>query len=383
MSEIMKTLDNIPDVSFTDEVSIDEIKKEMISDFETQYEEITGDKITLGTADPSRLILYACALQIYQAFQWVERAGRQDLLKYSEGEFLDNLAALKGIQRLQASKAKTILRFSLEETKLSATGIPKGTRVTGSNSNLYFATDTYVEIPVDSLYVDVEATCETAGEEGNGYTEGKLDTMVDIIPYVYQVTNISVTEGGADIEDDEDLAERAYLAPSSYSVAGPEDAYRYWAKAFNQNIDDIKVSSPTPGEVKICFLLNGELPNESTISGLEEFLQNNNVRPMTDHVKVSAPTEENYNINLRYFINRSDSNQAVTIKIQVEKAINDYVAWQRKIGRDINPSELIRRVISAGAKRVEVVEPVYKVVNETTVPKIQDNQVQYGGIEDD
>lgn len=383
MSEISKTLDNIPEVSFIEDISLDGLEKIMIADFENKYKELTGDSIALATADPSRLILYACALQIYQLYQLLDRAGKRDLLKYSTGNYLENLGALKGVTRLPAAPAKTILKFSLEETRLSATGIPAGTRVTGSNSNLYFATDKYVEIQPGSLYAEVSATCETVGAIGNGYIEGKLDTIVDLVPYVNSVQNISKTEGGADIEADKDLAERIYLAPSSYSVAGPEDAYRYWTKAYNANIDDIKVSSPSAGNVYICFLIDGNLPNESMINGLEEFLMRNNIRPMTDFVTVMAPNEVLYNIDIKYFINRSDSNQAVTINIAVEKAIQEYVNWQRKIGRDINPSELIKRIISAGAKRAEVTEPVYAPINETTVAGLNTSNVVYGGIEDD
>ena len=42
------------------------------------------------------MILYSAAAQIYQAMQYVDRAGKQSLLKYSYSEFLDNLALLKG-----------------------------------------------------------------------------------------------------------------------------------------------------------------------------------------------------------------------------------------------------------------------------------------------
>lgn len=384
MSEMSKVLANIPEISFIDDLSLEDLRKEMIVDFENKYEEITGEKITLAAADPSRLILYACTLQIYQLYQFIDREGKQDLLKYSSGKFLENIGALKGVTRLPASAATTILKFSLDEARLSATGIPAGTRVTGSNSNLYFYTNSYVEIQANSLSIEVEATCETVGKIGNGYTEGKLDTIVDLIPYVSKVMNVTETEGGADIEADEDLAERVYLAPSRYSVAGPVDAYEYWVRTFSVAITDVKVTSPTPGEIDIRFLINeGEIPEQTIIKQLETFLQDGNIRPMSDYVHAEAPEIVEYNINLKYYINKTDSNRAVSISVEVENAINEYKEWQMKIGKDINPSELIKKVVAAGAKRVEITEPLFKRISEISVAKLINCDIQYGGLEDD
>ena len=104
-----------------------------------------------------------------------------------------------------------------------------------------------------------------------------------MLPYIKSVRNTEITSGGADIESDENLAERIYLAPSGYSVAGPDDAYEYHTMAYNQDIIDVKVSSPAPTEVEIRFLIGeGEIPTGTVIKGLEEYLQDNNIRPLTD-----------------------------------------------------------------------------------------------------
>ena len=80
--------------------------------------------------------------------------------------------------------------------------------------------------------------------------------------------------GGTDIESDDSLAERIYIAPSKYSVAGPEESYRYWVKTFNSSITDVYIDSENPTEVLIEFIMNdGELPNESIIRSLQDYLQ--------------------------------------------------------------------------------------------------------------
>lgn len=86
----------------------------MIADYQEKYKELTGKEVSLGQADPYRLIMYACTMQIYQAMQYADYAGKMSFLKYASGDYLDNLAALRGISRRQAAAASTVLQFSIE-----------------------------------------------------------------------------------------------------------------------------------------------------------------------------------------------------------------------------------------------------------------------------
>ena len=374
---------NLPDVSFIDGVTLDDIQQQMVQDYLDKYEELTGESTELTRADPVSLILYACSVQIFQAMLYVDRAGKQDLLKYSYGEFLDNLAALKGIAREPAKPAVVTMRFSLAAIRPDTVAIPQGTRV--SNGDLYFETDEYTEIPSGDTYVDVTATCQTDGGDGNGLLPGEINVLVDPIAYVASVANTESTVGGTDIEDDDTLASRVYIAPSKYSVAGPEEAYRYWITEFNSSISDVYLSSPEAGQVLIEFILEGgELPNEAMVRSLADYLANENIRPLTDEVIVQVPATATFNVNVQYWINRSDINKAATIQAAVEQAVTDYVSWQQsKIGRDINPDKLISLMEQAGAKRVAVTEPVFSVMPDATIGRIGTKTVSYGGIEND
>lgn len=168
-------------------------------------------------------------------------------------------------------------------------------------------------------------------------------------------------------------------------VAGPEESYRYWVKTFNSSITDVYIDSENPTEVLIEFIMNdGELPNESIIRSLQDYLYNENIRPLTDKVIVKAPDTVEYALDLKYYINKSDSAQANTIQSAVNAAVENYIIWQRsKIGRDINPSKLICMLEDAGAKRVEINAPVFRKIEKTAVAKVTTKKVAYGGIEDD
>lgn len=376
---------NAPDISFIDNKTIEDVRDGMVADYEEYMTKATGQTVTLPRSSPHRGVLYAAALQIYQAFQYIDRAGKQSLLKYSYSDFLDNLGLLKGVTRSPATAAVTTLRFTVSAVRQVATAIPKGTRVSAGGS-VYFATDEYAEIPAGGSTVDVPATCTDAGAEGNDLAAGDLTTMVDPLPYVASVTNTAATEGGADVESDDDLAERIFLAPGAYSTAGPEDGYLFHAKQFNPSIGDVvATSNQAAGTVDIVFIMaDGKTPGTEMINGLKEYLSGRTRRPMTDLVNVSAPAEVTYTVDLTYYINRSDSARAVAIQEAVQTAVADYLTWQRTIGRDINPSKLVALVMAAGAKRVTVTAPTYTTVDAIKVSALSGTPtISYGGLEDD
>ena len=384
MNDTIDTIKNYPEISFIDNLTLEELQNEMLSDFSEKYKEMTGKEMALAPAHPFRLILYAASLQLYQAFQYLDQAGKQSFLKYAYGDNLENLGALKGIARNKGERAKTTVRFILSREQAGAVIIPKGTRVTSGNE-IYFYTVEPAEIPSGALSIDVQTECAEVGTAANGLEPGAVSVLVDLIPYVQSVSNTDTSAGGQDVEKDENLAERILLAPAGYSVAGPDAAYQYWTKKYNSGIADVKVTSPTEGIVDIRFVMeDGELPEENLITGLKEYLSDSNIRPLTDKVQTGAPDLVECNINLTYYINRRDASRTEKIKKNVESAIEIFKVWQQeRIGRDINPSKLLYFIIQAEAKRADIIEPAFIKVPDNAVARIQNVNVVYGGIEDD
>ena len=87
----------LPDISFIDDITLDDIKAKMIADYQDKFKEITGQAVALKDGEPITLMLYACAVQIFQMYLNVDKAGKMNFLKYAYGDFLDNLGALKGV----------------------------------------------------------------------------------------------------------------------------------------------------------------------------------------------------------------------------------------------------------------------------------------------
>ena len=376
--------ENFPDISFIDDATVEETMNQMIADYQEKYKELTGKEVSLGQADPYRLIMYACTMQIYQAMQYADYAGKMSFLKYASGDYLDNLAALRGISRRQAAAASTVLQFSIETEYPFAVAIPAGCRVTNGN-DLFFATDEYAEIKAGEKQATVSATCTQTGTQGNDFAPGELNVVVNTLPYVVTVTNTVTTYGGADIEDDDSLRDRIYSVPDTYSTAGPDGAYEYFAKESDTSISDVVVQTPSPGEVVVYVICDGgKLPEEALLQKVSEHLNDRKIRPLTDHVTIRAPEKKEYDIDFTYYIANSQKTAAGTIQAAVNTAIEVYNSWQtEKIGRDINPSYLIQKIMEAGAKRVDVRSPVYTVLNNSTIAMAGTVNAMYGGIEDD
>lgn len=383
-NEISK-LYNLPDISFVDDISYEKILNEMIADYEKKYQEATGRKVTLRPGDKEHIHLRIEAGQYFQMYQILDNAAKMNLLKYSKGNFLRHLGAFKKTFIQEPKPAVVTARFTLSEVRKDVIYIPQGTRITAGDG-VYFATDDYAEVKAGDSFVDIDCTCESVGEVGNDYIPGQIEIIVDPVPYVASVTNTTKSEGGSGEESEESFRERIFLAPSSYSVAGPADAYEYWVKQYNSAaIEDVKIYEPTEAVVDIRILLNGgALPSQTFCSGCLEYLKENPIIPLTDNDIVAAPDVVNYNLKAVYYIARSDLNNIAVIQESIEAAKDTYLNWQRtKIGRDINPDALTEFVRAAGGKRVVITSPVFTPIPETSIAMEKTVEFTYGGIEDD
>lgn len=374
----MSHLSELPDITFVEEDVATTVTQMM-----TVYEATTGRK--LYPADPVRLFLLSVAKIIAHQRVLINHAKRMDHLKYAYGPYLDHIGVRTRTMRLPAASAQTKVRFTLSAPRPSVITIRAGTRITGGGSQLYFATKEIAEIAAESLTVDVACECSQVGVVGNGFLPGQLDVLVDPIPFVQSVANITESSGGTEIETDDAYRERIHMSPESYSTAGPEAAYQYWVKMVSPAIVDVSVSSPSAGVVKIVPLLaQGELPTQDVLDAVVAKVNDRTIRPLTDQVVVTAPETKAYDITLTYWVSNNRATEATTLQNQVATAVNEYMIWQKsKLGRDINPSELIRRVMEAGAHRVQVYAPVYTAVSATEIAIGGKPNITYGGMADD
>lgn len=384
MASDIQKLYNLSDISFIDGITADTVLEDMISDFQERYYELTGEYETLGELDKYRILMNAATLKIYQAYQYIEKTGKMNLLKYASGDYLLHLGATRGVEINEEKAAACHIKFTLSEPQAATVAIPKGTQITAGDG-VYFETEDYDEISPGMPDITARAVCQVTGTVGNGYVIGQLNVLVDPIPYIASVSNITASDGGEDIMSDDDYRQKIFLAPSSYSTAGPEDAYVFWARQYSAMISDVKVITPSDDTVQVILLLkNGEIPDTGFLEAMEEYLNGNNIKPLTEKVIVTAPNVINYEIAGTYYINSSDKNNVTAIQNAVSAAVNEYIGWQKeKIGRDINPYHLQYLLMKAGVKRMELTSPVFANVDDTSIAVEGTVSISYGGIEDD
>lgn len=393
MSNIAEFAD-IPEYSVTGNLTLQGARDLVMDIYTENYKKVYAKAPPLYDSDPLTLTLKSMAMLYYMAMQVAERRALAAMLKSAEGAQLDNIGLPFGVKRNPATYATVTIRFTLSATQKSVAMIPQGTRIR-TGAGIYFATTEYAQIDIGETSVDVLAKAEEVGAESNGIPPGVIDTLVDAIPFVAGAVNIDTSSGGADVESDDSLTRRIWLSPTTYSCAGPRDAYEFWAMSFRSDIENAIAISPRsqPCTAYIYFMLTGgKMPSEKDISEMETFMMNEARRPMTDLVICKAPEEVEYSIDFTYYIGASSKKNAVIVQQNVAQAVQEYQDWQRSIGRDINPMELIYRLRAAGVKRVEMREPAFKVVESgadkekalVQIPKLSGQPtVVYGGVEDD
>ena len=368
----------LPDVSFA-ESDASAVEAAVL----TVYEGLTG--LTLQPGDPVRLFLESLAYTVSVQNQLLDLAGNQNLLAYARGAHLDHLGALMGEARIAAQSARVMLRFELTEPLAFAVPIPVGSRASTKDGNILFATAIEAEIPAGQTGVEVPAHCTSPGASGTGLVPGQITQLVDPLPHVAGVSNVTISSEGSDIEDDERLRERIRLAPESYTVAGSTGAYEARVLGVSADILAVAVDSPEPGVVDVRFVLtDGELPDAAMIALVNDSLSAETVRPLTDKVLVGAPDVVEYTVTGRWYALRADAALLSGVARAVERAVETYRIWQRsQPGRDINPSRLIALVQQAGAKRVELDAPLFTPLTATQVARETAVSLVFGGLEEE
>lgn len=91
------------------------------------------------------------------------------------------------------------------------------------------------------------------------------------------------------MEDDDDYRHRIWLAPASWSVAGPRDAYEYWARAV-PGVRDVFPDSPSPAIVDIWVApIDLSAPaSAELLAAVDAECSAETVRPIGDRVTVKA-----------------------------------------------------------------------------------------------
>lgn len=376
----MARFEEISDVSFMGDITLEGLKKKIVEEYNAAYLEITGENKTVP--DEQLAIMYAAAALFYQLAEAINSKAKQNLLKYSSGTYLDNIGISRGgLTRKQAESAVVMIRFTASAVRQNVIGIPEGTRVTGGSGRIYFATTEYAEIAPGEEYADVPCMATAGGAAANDFEIGELNMLVDPIAYIGSVSNTDAPTGGTDAESDDAFAERIYDSRYTYSTAGAEQAYIYYTKAFSTLIDDVVVLNPSDANIDIYILMADRTQATSAfLEELENYLDDPDIKPLTDNITVKNVTRVNYAISVEYKIYDTDLSKLAEIQKAIAAAAEDFKTWQSaRIGRDISSQKLISLLIAAGAAQVTINSPLDTKVEANEIAYCESTSIEYKG----
>lgn len=183
------------------------------------------------------------------------------------------------------------------------------------------------------------------------------------------------------MEEDADLRMRAQLAPQSFSVAGPEGAYRSHALNADGRVLDASATSPTPCEVLVTVLArdgDGSAASD-LLDKVAAGLRADDVRPLTDLVTVQSAAILPYQVAAT-ITTFPGPDSSVVLEL-ARKRLATYVEACHRLGREVAVSGLHAALHVDGVERVELRTPAANVVaNRTQAPHCTAIDVKHGGI---
>lgn len=161
-------------------------------------------------------------------------------------------------------------------------------------------------------------------------------------------------------EADNALRQRALLAWSRLSVAGPEGAYKYHALSASGDVASVSVISPAEGVVQVTILgQNGE-PALGTLDTVLAALSVDGLRPLTDFVTVAAAEIIEYQITAVLYVRPGPD--ATVVLAAAQAAVEKLAADNFVMGRDITLSNLYAALNQSGVHDVNIISPPAKIV---------------------
>lgn len=387
---------------------VNTITSEIISEFEAT----TGK--TLQPAQDERLLVDEIAYRESLCKIGINQAALKNLVTFSSAPMLDYLGELVDCPRIEAQYAKTTMQFSIDEARSKSVTYASGTQIETKDGNFTFTTTEDAVIAAGELSATASATCDIAGSDANGYLAGEINLPLPTID-ADSVKNITTSSGGADKEGEDAYKARIIKAPESFSNAGSKGAYIYFAESAHQDIIDVAVYNPqTPASVKVggvtieesdnkitganvsatvdyqlgkmiltfptaitslevtippaatveVYPLTKEgAPTDTIITAVENALNAEKIRPLTDNVIVKAPVKIAFVI--KGTVQLYSTADRTTVIAAVESSLDSYISTMKtSLAKDIVPAQIISKILAVdGVYNATLSSPSYQELN--------------------
>lgn len=346
-------LSKLPAPQLIEELDYEAILQEMRKKLRELLPEWTGYELE---SDPANKVLEVAAYREMLLRQRVNEAARGVLIAFAQGSDLDHLAAFYPEKRLEGASAVFPARIMLTQEMDVEVTVPKGFTVVAKNGAVEARLmNDIVFLPGNLAVSGMFEIVKPSGLQGNGLRLA-WDPITPL-PFVAGIRQEDVSSGGSDEESDGEFRQRIPTALERYSTAGPTGAYEYWGHSADARVGDVRALSPQPGDVKVVLLSkegNGTA-DEAMIRRVREILDDERVRPLTDHVEVVSARILQYKVrvHLSLYSGVSGAEPVAEAKRRIEETVTELF----RIGMDVPLSRIVAAAHVAGIKTVQVLEP--------------------------
>ena len=338
--------------------SVEEIYQELLQVFT----ERVGFRPEEGCDLSVRLWTMAAEIQsLEMQSDWVLK---QSFPQTAQDIYLDYHGAMRGLERVPATKAVGKLRLSVTTPYVKPIYIPAGTACM-TEEEVRFQTTKGAILGAGVQSIDISAEAVESGSNGN-VIAGAIRILTACPVAITGCTNPEAFSGGSDEEDDETF--RARILESFRRL--PNGANAAWYEQTALSYTGVAAAKAVGrargiGTVDVYVATEAGLPSAELLEGLQEVLQEK--REIAVDVEVKAPTVKNVDITLQ--ILPTEGTDFDSVKAEVERVITTYFSG-RLLGKPIRLAELSHQVYAVeGVENYRFSAPAQDLVaNDAVLP---------------
>lgn len=289
--------------------------------------------------------LAAGCLEIYNLYSDMSYAFEQSFPDTAESDYLDMLAADRGITRREATSAVINVSFTGAEVPLGARFSIEG--------NTYFVSG------VNSSKTVYQLTCEQIGTEGN-YASGTV-LPIDDVSGLESASIIGISIAGEDEETDESLRDRYAASVDAYTYGGNVSDYQ-------ETVDEMPgvgackvIPAWQGGGTVLLIIASGDYnaASDDVVTAVKNALDPDDngdglgLAPIGHHVTVQSVTIEpvNFTVTCTYKAGYTADGE----KAAITSAISDYLAELAGTWESSGKSALIVRRAQIESRVLDVI----------------------------
>lgn len=336
----MLDLKTLPYPNVIEQLNYDEILNNVKNVFKSY---LSDDEITLLESDNYSALLETLAYRELLLRARINQSVKSMLLPYASGSDLDNVVAIYGIERLKGEKPTANVKFVLSATLDYDVFIPAGLSLLSDKGDTAKLKDSLV-IKAGNKEITGISVLDSFIKQ----SDIKCEYIQTPLPFVLKAKQESNFSGGAEVESDERLKDRAVLSLERFSTAGAKKAYIYHALSANAKVEKVNVLNGGAGIVNV-YIKSTDM-SEETRQSVADYLSDEKVRPLTDNVQVF--NAHVINVDIRAELELTD----MFLQDEISKFI-DSVPKSLKIGEDLNLSYIYSLLHQNGVYRVNLANP--------------------------